>query len=336
MTGRVRRLLVGGYTPPRGAADGIALVEHDLAGGSLRLVGVVARTGSPSALAVSADGRTIFAVEEDDPGRVHSLRWRAAGELERVSTRPSGGAHPCHLLVHPSGRHLLTANYSGATAAAHPIGSDGALGEASDLRAFEGRGVDPERQDAAHPHMVAVRPGTAEVAVADLGADRVHRLLFDERTGRFGAELPALELPPGCGPRQIVFSRDGGTGFVLGELDSALYIADWTSTPPRVTGRAAGPVPPGNLAATLVVAGDHAFASQRGADVVDVFELRAGAPRSVGRLPVSGRGPRHIAVAGDVLYAANELSGTVSAVPLADPSAGLTAAAPSATFVLPL
>jgi 6-phosphogluconolactonase len=338
MTGRRRRLLVGGYSPPRGAAEGIAVVEHDLDAGSLQVVGTAVRTGSPSALAAAPDGRTVFAVEEDDPGRVHSFRRRSDDTLDPLSSRDSGGTHPCHLLVHPSGRHLFTANYSGRTVAVHPIGTGGELGEASDLRRFEGHGADPDRQDASHPHMVTVRPGSDEVAVVDLGADRVHRLLFDERTGRFGADLPALEVPPGCGPRQLVFARDGRAAFVLGELDSALYVADWTGPAPRVTSRQpglSGPIPSGNLAATLVLSGAQLFASQRGADVVTVFDAGP-RPRLTAELPAAGRGPRHIAVAGGVLYVANELSGTVAAVPLDDPSAVLTVAAPSATFVLPI
>ncbi|MGH3296301.1 MAG: beta-propeller fold lactonase family protein, partial [Trebonia sp.] len=74
MTPDVRRLLVGSYGPPRGSGPGITLVEHDRGGGTLRAVGTAARTPSPSALAASADGRTLFAVEEGEDGALHSFR----------------------------------------------------------------------------------------------------------------------------------------------------------------------------------------------------------------------------------------------------------------------
>jgi 6-phosphogluconolactonase len=333
------RLLVGGYTAPRGGAVGITVVEHRPGRGSLDAIGVAVDTPSPSALAVSGDGRTVFAVEEDDPGRVHSFRWDDGARLERRSSRLSGGADPCHLLVHPSERYLLTANYTQATVAAHPIGADGGLGEASDLHTLFGDGPDRERQSSSHPHMIAARPGAGELAVADLGADRIARIEFDTVTGRFGPELPGLELPAGSGPRQIVFASDR-RAYVLGELDSMLVITDWPpGAVPTVTAHRSGlvgPAPTGNLAAALLMSPDHRtlFASHRGADVVSVFDLDGGSVVPRVDLPTGGRGPRHLALAGDWIYVTNEMSGTVAAIDLTGRAATLTAAVPSATFVL--
>jgi hypothetical protein len=42
-------------------------------------------------------------------------------------------------------------------------------------------------------------PGTTELAVADLGSDRVHRLEFHADSGTFGRELPPVVLSPGSG-----------------------------------------------------------------------------------------------------------------------------------------
>jgi 6-phosphogluconolactonase (cycloisomerase 2 family) len=336
-----RRLLAGGYSPPRGAAAGITLVEHDREAGLLRVIGTAARTESPSALALSADGETVFAVQESDPGVVHSYRWSGEASLVRVSSQLSGGADPCHLLPHPSGRHLLTANYSGSTIAAHPIAADGSLGPASGSCRFDGSGPDPERQAAAHPHMIALCPGTSQLVVADLGSDCLRRIGFDSRTGRFGPERPPVALPAGTGPRQIVFSRDGRAAYVLGEFDSTLTALAWTPAgPPRVTAHLPGPSAQqsGNHAASLVLSGaeDRLLASHRGADVVTVFGLDDGLPRLVGEIPAGGRGPRHIALVDRWLYIANEWSGTLVARDIDQPSNAVVAAVASATFVLPL
>jgi 6-phosphogluconolactonase len=337
----ITRLLVGGYTAPRGTGAGLVVLEHDTERGSLDVVATAAETESPTAVAVMPDG-TVIAVEESDPGRLHTFRWVGAARLERVSTQPSGGADPCHLLVHPSGRHVLTANYSGASIAAHAIGSEGGLGPPSDIRTFAGHGPSPDRQDAPHPHMITARPGSADLAVADLGCDLVRVLGFDEATGTFGADREPLVLPPGSGPRQIVFAADGRTGYVLGELDGSLTVSDWTGATPIVTahrpGTAGEIVPPDNCAATLALVdgGRTLLASHRGADVVSEFAVIDGAPVPRTDRRSGGRGPRHFAVRGRWLYVADEVSDGVTVLDREGVTATVTAGVASPTWVLPL
>ncbi|UQX88469.1 lactonase family protein [Jatrophihabitans telluris] len=350
------RLLIGCYTPPRGTGVGMLLLTHDHAAATLTVTGLAGAAVSPSALAVSLDGEVVFAVEEGDPGVLHSFRLDAYGpassvSLVPVSSRPSGGADPCHLLLDPSGEFLFTANYSGSTIAVHPVSPSGELGPATDVRRFTGSGPLAARQQSSHPHMIALRPGHSELAVADLGADVVRRVPFDPSTGRFGPDLAAVSLPSGSGPRQIVFAPDGSTAYVLGELDSSLAVIDWSAQRPEVSQHVpclADANSSGNLAATLVLEGSRLFASQRGADEITLFAVDGTASidascahrvERIGAVPAHGQWPRHIAVVADWLYIANEVSGTVVAVRLHETgSAGdvLTVQAPSATFVLPL
>lgn len=339
MTPDVRRLLVGSYGPPRGSGPGITLVEHDRGGGTLRAVGTAARTPSPSALAASADGRTLFAVEEGEDGALHSFRRDGSSRLAGVSSRASGGADPCHLLVHPSGRWLLCANYEGATVSAHPIGEDGTLGARMTVLRFSGKGADPVRQASPHPHMVATVPGTTELAIADLGSDCLRRVEFDAGSGTFDRELPPVALPPGSGPRQVVFGRDGRVAYVLGELSGELTTVDWPGGQPRVIRSQLAsdrPLPPDNAAAALELSGDgrRLYASHRGADTIVAFDLSdPRRPRWERSWPAGGEGPRHIAEDGAWLYAACEKSGILAAHH-ADRRAPTVVAVPSPTFVL--
>jgi len=341
MTPVVRRLLIGCYGPPRGDGSGITLVEHDRSADALRVAGTAIATRSPSALAMAADGRTVFAVEEQDAGAVHSFRWDGGARLTVTSSQASGGMDPCHLLVHPSGRWLLAANYSGATVSAHPIGADGALGPQLAVVRFTGSGADPDRQEAPHPHMVAVVPGTAELAIADLGGDCVRRVGFDARDGTFGPELPPVALPAGFGPRQVVFAADGRTAYVLGELNGHLAAVAWDGGQPQVisTQLAAGhPLPPGNTAAALELSPDgrRLYASHRGADVIAAFDLAdPRQPRWERSWPAGGRSPRHVTRDGAWLYAACEASGIIAAHHV-DRGTVTTVAVPSPTFVLPV
>jgi 6-phosphogluconolactonase len=339
MTPDIRRLLVGCYGPPRGSGAGITLVEHDRGAGTLRTLGTAVQARSPSALAVSADGRTVFAVEEDMAGAVHSFGWDGGSRLAAVSSRASGGADPCQLLVHPSGRWLLCANYSGATVSAHPIGADGTLGPRMAVLRFSGKGADPDRQASPHPHMIALVPGTTELAIADLGSDCIRRVEFSAENGTFGRELPLVGLPPGSGPRQVVFAPDGRVAYVLGELSGHLITLDWVDGQPRVTRSqpASGrPLPEGNAAAALELSGDgrRLYASHRGADTIVAFDLADPRhPRWDRSWPAGGGGPRHIAKDGAWLYAACEKSGIIAAHH-ADGRAVTVVAVPSPTFVL--
>jgi 6-phosphogluconolactonase len=339
MTSDVRRLLVGSYGPPRGTGPGIAVVEHDRRAGTLRAAGTAVHTRSPSALAASADGCTLFAVEEDAAGAVHSFRWDGESRLAEVSRRATGGADPCHLLVHPSGRWLLCANYTGGTVSAHPVDEDGTLGPRLAVLRFSGKGADPVRQASPHPHMVATVPGTTELAIADLGGDCLRRVEFNAGSGTFGRELPPVGLPPGSGPRQVVFARDGRVAYVLGELSGQLTTVDWLDGRPRVARSQLAsdrPLAPGNMAAALELSPDgrRLYASHRGADTIVAFDLADPRhPRWERSWPAGGGSPRHLAQDGAWLYAACQESGVIAAHHV-DRRAVTVATVPSPTFVL--
>ena len=333
----MKLLLVGGYTMPRGNAAGISVVAHDRDDGTLELISTTPAT-SPSALAASRS--TVFAVAETVAGQVRSFHLDGT-VLTPISTQDSCGADPCHLLTSPSARHLLTANYTSGSVAAHPVDSTGGLGPASDVIDFRGCGPVRGRQDSSHAHHIAVRPGTDEIAVADLGADAVHRVRFDDATGRFGPTLEPIHLCPGSGPRQVVFSAEGRRAFVLGELDSMITAIDWSALGgPAVLGTSPAlraPRPVGNLAATLLLSADGRtlYASHRGADVVAALTAARAGVRPVADIPSGGHWPRHIALDGRWLYIANEQSDEVVALHLDHSNQRARIHIPSPTFVVP-
>ena len=69
--------------------------------------------GSPARAAGAA---TAVAAVSSRPTSVVRL---ADGKV--LGSRSTGGAAPCHLSVHPSGRWLLSANYGTGSVAVHPI-----------------------------------------------------------------------------------------------------------------------------------------------------------------------------------------------------------------------
>ena len=76
------------------------------------------------------------------------------GALRFLNSAAASG-QPAHVAIHPGGKYLLTANYTGGTVAVFPIQADGSLGNASQIIAhFGDLGTNAGRQEAPHPHMV--------------------------------------------------------------------------------------------------------------------------------------------------------------------------------------
>ncbi len=325
--GRRRRLLVGSYGPPTGRGQGITVLEHDPADGALRSLGVVAETESPSFLALSPDRPIVYAVNERTDGSVAAFRWQGSPDfgdrspLEALGSRSTEGAAPCHLVVHPGGRYLLTANYSSGSVAVHRLAEDGKIGPLTEVRGLSGRGPDAERQKSAHAHMVAIHPVSGEIALADLGSDRVWRFALDLTTGRLSGVRPALSLPAGSGTRQVVFLDGGRRAATLGELDGSVGVATWPprgEEPARSRPAFTAALPAVNLAAALTVSSDgrRLYCSHRGADRITVLDLAGGEVTVSAEFSAAGSWPRHIGLVDNQLYVANQRSDSVAAITL--------------------
>lgn len=298
--------------------------------GALCSLGVAAETESPSFLALSPDRPVVYAVNERTEGNVVAFRWQPwpdfgdRGPLEALGSRSTEGADPCHLVVHPGGRYLLSANYSSGSVAVHRLKADGGIGALTELRALTGRGPDPQRQESAHAHMIALHPVSGEIAVADLGSDRVWRFALDLTTGRLSDVLPALSLPPGSGTRQVVFLDGGRRAATLGELDGSVGVATWPPSgeePARSKPAFSAPLPPVNLAAALTVSSDgrRLYCSHRGADRITVLGvLGRGEVRVSAEFSAAGSWPRHIGLVDHHLYVANQRSDSVAAITLSE------------------
>ncbi|MEO7207856.1 MAG: beta-propeller fold lactonase family protein, partial [Steroidobacteraceae bacterium] len=178
---------VGSYTPNGG---GIYLFRLDPATAALTQLQIIDDIRNPSWLAVNAAQTRLYAVSEIDnyqgmhSGAVVSYAIDTDSmQIKRIGAVSSGGSAPAHVSVHPSGRFVFAANYGGGSAAVFPVGSDGTLGEATDVRPSVGprhharAANDPPGQfalsdhDGPHLHMVAADPGGQFVIANDAGLD---------------------------------------------------------------------------------------------------------------------------------------------------------------------
>ncbi len=322
------RIYVGSYTSQAGGGDGIAL-------GTAEALTVVAETADPSFLTRSADGRFLYATNELEAGRVSAFAIEADGGLMFLNDQPTEGSHPCHLAIDPSGRFLLSANYSSGSVAIHPIAADGSLGTATQIVQREGTGPNKERQEGPHAHQVAFDPAGEYAFDVDLGTDLVYVSTLTSE-GRL-EEVGRLPVHPGAGPRHLVFRPGGGAAYIINELDSTLTVCSYqdgklvvvqtVSTRPEGAGG-------DNFPAEVLISADGRFVygSNRGDDTIAVFAVAADG-LSVQLIQTIGSGgvwPRHLAFGNDpagpaVLYAANERSDQLATFTVDQTSGVLTA-----------
>ncbi|GEA88130.1 lactonase family protein [Cellulomonas cellasea] len=358
-----RELWVGTYPAagagtPAGLGEGVWRVTLDVATGGLRAARQVVETPAPSFVAVHPSGRVLYAVGERSEGTVTAFEVHAEGadgpeavRLEPLATVASGGADPCHLLLSPDARTLFVANYSSGTLAVLPLDADGgfapevlASGAPAQVFGHTGTGPDESRQESPHAHFVALAPGAGHVLVCDLGTDEVRRYRV-EADGRLTDDGIAATLPPGTGPRHLVFSADGRFAYLVGELDVTVHVLAWDAA--TATGRPVQVLPAGGTAAAADAAtgvaprvlpshvtldGDRLLVGVRAAGVL--AELAVGADgllTPVRDLPLgAGAWPRHHAVVDGWTVVAEQVAGAlVTFAPGSEPGTVLRLPAPA-------
>jgi 6-phosphogluconolactonase len=152
---------------------------------------------------------------------------RASGALKEINAVDAGGRDSTHLDLDPVTRTLFAANHASGNVTALPLQSDGSLGSVvSDQRDY---GTGPHRrQKSPAAHGVAVDPGHRYVLVADFGADRVFVYGFDGVSRTLSpAPIPFEAMPPGSGPRHLLFHPNGRILYINYELTGEVRSYRW-------------------------------------------------------------------------------------------------------------
>ena len=107
------------------------------------------------------------------------------GRITALNRQSCGGKNPVHLSIDPTGRWIVTANYSAGTVGVVPIEKDGTLGPRSDLVNLPGEPApDRKQQASSHPHNAVFDPSGQFIAVPDKGLDRVFVFRLDAAGGK--------------------------------------------------------------------------------------------------------------------------------------------------------
>jgi 6-phosphogluconolactonase len=212
------------------APDGILAYDWNLTTAELTPAGVAAKVPKVAWLAFSHGHDFVYSASELDTfdgkptGEVASFRL-VGDELQPLSARNSAGTGTCHVAVDQTGRMLLAADYTGASAASFRI-EDGKLSEAVWTEHYTEHGPNAERQPTAHAHFASFSPDNRFAYINDLGGDCIHIYKPDPATA---AMKPAgtYRGVPGSGARTLHFHPNGRTAYCMNELVSTVDVLDW-------------------------------------------------------------------------------------------------------------
>ncbi|WP_240324421.1 lactonase family protein [Trinickia diaoshuihuensis] len=311
-------LLVGTYTA--GKSHGIYVYRFNAADGQVTPLSSV-QTVNPSYLVVAHDYRHVYAVNElpgdngpaTEHGGISAFSFDPqAGQLTLINRVSSEGNDPCYLAFSPDGRYLLTANYSvaadpGGSFAVFPVQSDGGVAPAVLVVHHEGGGPVKGRQDNAHVHSTVFAPDGRYLFAQDLGNDKLYEYRFTNDGSR-GLISPVPEgytqMPPGSGPRHLIFDAGGRYAYLTSELTGTVTAMQYANGKLRTLQvlRLTAPGFKGKIGAGAIHLspdGKFLYATNRGdANEIVVFSVDPydGLLKLVGRQSTLGRTPREFAI----------------------------------------
>jgi 6-phosphogluconolactonase len=209
---------LGTYT--RGdKSKGIYVGKLDPDTGKLGTLELAAEADNPSFVALSPNGKFLYAVAEAGGGGVAAFSVGAEGKLAKLNELPTGGTGTCHVWVDATGRNVFAANYGGGSFAVFQTKPDGSLAERTTFIQLEGSGPNPKRQAKSYGHSIYTDAANQFVYGCDLGSDNVWTYRLDAAKGTLTATDPASgKVPPGSGPRHLAIHPNGKYAYTNNEM----------------------------------------------------------------------------------------------------------------------
>ncbi|MDS0861345.1 lactonase family protein [Burkholderia pseudomultivorans] len=299
-------------------------LRFDAASGKLAMIGPVG--AGPRATWVMANPRlpVLYAVDDDNAHEGSVIAYavdRDSGALTPINAVATGGRGTTNLSLDQPSMTLLAANYGSGSVASVAVNEDGSLGARTSLVEEAGSGPN-RRQASAHAHNAVVDPSGRHALVPDLGADRVFVHAFDRatRTLKPGGQFA---VPPGAGPRHLVFGPDGKYVYLLTELSAELMVLRWDASrgqlAPVQTVETTSPAFQGvKSGAEVAIGADGRFlyVENRAENALLVYRIDgiSGELTQVQRISSGGEKPWGLGIdrSGKWLLVANQRSGTVN------------------------
>lgn len=309
-------LFVGTYTDAE--SEGIYKLQFDAENGKIISSNLVAEITSPSYLTISTSKDFLYAVQEvndfeNGSGAVTAFTLKN-DSLTEIQTVSSGGAHPCHVSLSPSGVKLAVANYSGGNASIYKVGLDGKLTGPSSF--IDHTQIDSTKTS--HAHMA--KWVNDDILIADLGLDAV--LSYKDEDTLSAKPQAVIELPKGAGPRHFTTTKNGRFLYVINELNSTISVFVKNNAGAYVDSQKvstlAADFKEKSYCADIHISADgkYLYGSNRGENTIVIFSINAatGNLTLVGRESVKGDWPRNFTTdpSGKFLLVANQKSNNIT------------------------
>jgi len=296
-------LIVGTYTNSC-SSRGIYVYEFNTQKAQIRLKKSSDSISSPSYVSISKDGKYLYAVNENgNESTVSSFNFDPmSGKPSSINKVDSKGADPCYLIN--DDKNVIVANYSGGSIAVFGKNEDGSLTEAKQVVQHYGKGINEQRQEKAHVHMVYFSPDKKYVLSSDLGNDKVYVYSYNPTADKEVLTIKdSVSVTAGGGPRHLKFSKNGKYAYVLQELDGSITSFGYKDG--KLTKVFETTILPKDFKGTFSSAdiqispnGKFLYASNRGeANNISVFKiLKKGKLQLKGQTSTLGKGPRSFVI----------------------------------------
>jgi 6-phosphogluconolactonase len=325
VTAQDHYLFIGTYTS--NGSKGIYVYKFDSKTGEATWVSNTDSSSNPSFLAVTGNGKYVYAVNEvsrDKAGFVASYAFdETNGQLSFLNKQSSGSENPCHVSVTKDGKWVATANYTGGSLAIFPVNGDGSLQPFAQHIVHTGKGPNLQRQEKPHVHSVFFSPEEKYLFSPDLGLDQVSIYQFDPTAKEplTPAAISSASAQPGTGPRHIEFSPGGKYMYMLEEMGGAVNVYSYKDGAVTFIQRvAAHPADfagqPGSADIHISPDGKYLYASNRGDENnLAIFAVSPvnGMISNIGYQSAMGVGPRNFMIdpTGNFLLVANQKTNNI-------------------------
>jgi 6-phosphogluconolactonase len=310
-------LFVGTYTD--NGSEGIYSYTFNTSTGELTHKKLAAAIGNPSFVKISTNMKYLYAVEETDSYENSSGGVVAFGidngNLIKINSDATVGAHPCHIGLSGNGRFLAASSYTGGSLSIFKLGDNGEL--LSEPQYIDHKVLDSTSTSHAH----SAKFTKNELFVADLGLDAVLRYSLKNDTW-VPYQQPPLAMAPKAGPRHFTFGQEGKFLYVINELNSTITVlerkADYSYTELETQSTLAADFEGDSFCADIHLSKDGKFlyGSNRGENTIVIYKVdqTTGKLGLVGRESVRGDWPRNFGIdpSGNFLLVANQRSNNIT------------------------
>jgi 6-phosphogluconolactonase len=212
-----------------GGKGGIYLSTLDEDSGSITAPKQILTLEGAGFQALSPDGSSLLSTSSTSQtkggttGQITLFSIGVDRKLTQTGQTSTLGNGTCHVSFDQTGKIAMFANYGSGNVGSALIGEGGSLGAlASDIK-FEGKSINPDRQEKPHAHSIYPDPENHYAYACDLGTDTVNIFKIDTATGKL-TPVGKAKTELGAGPRHLKFSKDGTRIYVLNELNATISV----------------------------------------------------------------------------------------------------------------